>query len=157
MAVWKRLNSRGARLGSRAFEGDSIERNLMKRVRAVTASLTIITVLTPFWLAHFVMWFFSLAGAGAESLTFFSYFLPGQTVFFAFSLMGAVWGLLLMGVATIIFTVYLVDWYSGFKIIAWGVCLALSMAPLLFGLFPYVFLWCGVVVLLQTGQSGEEE
>jgi hypothetical protein len=64
------------------------------------------------------------------------YLLPGQTVFAGFSLMGAVWGLLLMGIAAVIFTVYLVDWYSDFKMITFGVCLALSMAPCIFGLFP---------------------
>lgn len=150
-------NNRGVKYGKHVLEKQSLVRKTLKTIKAVSASWMSGLIILPMWNIHLVLWVVSLAGIGVETLPVLGYVLPGQTIFQAFSLLGVVWGLLMMLVPAAIYSFRFVNWWSNTaSMITFGLCLAFSVCPGIFGLLPWVLFWCAVVVTTQTQDPQED-
>jgi len=126
------------------------------RANAAFSSWLIVLFLMPLWILQFLVWIISLAGIGVEGMWLVSWLLPGEEIFTAFSIIGALIGMLMMGIALSVYLIRGVDYWSGWLGLIFALCLTFSMMPLFF-FVPYVFFWCFCVTILQTGGPKSEE
>ena len=149
--VNKVTNNRAVQAGKFGFDSANVIRRTLKAIRAVSASWLIGTFVIPFWCTHLIFWIVALAGIGVEA-NFFTSILPGVTVFQVFSTLGVVMGLLMMMVAGAVYAFRFVPWWRHpASFFGFGVCLCLSVFPYTFGIFPWVLIWCVIVVAVQSG------
>lgn len=128
----------------------------MMVARAAFSGWIIVAVVTPIWLLQFNLWLISVGAAVLGSTPIIKWFVPAESVFYIFSIIGVFLGWMSMIAAVAIYLARGVDFFSGWKGLIFAVLVGLGSFPLL-TFVPWVYIYCILVTILQTGEKEEEE
>ena len=119
-----------------------------KRIKAGSVSITIVYGAIWFWIPQFVFWIVGLTGLAGESLWVASWFIPGEAIFGGMNILVSIIGIITMVYAFLMYSLRLVDAFSGMKGLVFCFCVAFYCAPLL-NFFPWFVVWLLVVTYSQ--------